>query len=874
MPPDLRLVAPAAAVWVVAAVALHLRPLVVLVAAASAVVASVWVAGRWGKRSSAAVVVGVLLCSAAAGLAAAARVHSRTTGVVSDAAAHRAAVTVVGVLLDDPRVVAPKPGAGALVVRDVVVARIRAEQVTTAGRVMSVRTPVLVLSSDRRWLRLLPSQRVRVEGLLRPAERGDDVAALLSARGSVRPVRGPSRLQSVAGSLRAGLRRAVAPLPAAERGLLPGLVIGDVSGLSPELQDDFRTVGLTHLVAVSGTNVAIVLMAVLLVCVRVGVPLRARPVLALLALLGFVVLVRPSPSVLRAAVMGCVALLALTTGRSRSALPTLSAAVIVLVLVSPDLAMTAGFALSVLATAGIVILAPGWRDRWARRLPAGVADALAVPAAAQVACGPIVVALSGQLGLLSVPANLLAVPAVAPATILGLAAALTAPVSTHVATAFAWLAWLPTTWLVHIAEVGASMPGAAVPWRGGSVGALLLVLVTAAGAIVLRSPPMRRACAAGCAGLLAAVAALWLVAPAWPPPGWFLVGCDVGQGDALVLNAGRHTGVVIDTGPDPRAVDRCLHRLHIRRVPLVVLTHLHADHVEGLPGVLRGRHVAQIEVGPLDEPVVEHARVLRWAADAHVPIARAAVGEVRAAAAARWQVLAPDHAHHGTNSDPNNSSLVLRLTAAGGRVVLLTGDVEKEAQQALLDLGVPLQADVLKVPHHGSSHQLPEFLDAVHPRLTVTSVGAGNPFGHPSAATIGRLVRAGARSYRTDRDGDIALVDRGGVLSSEARHGAGLIASPRKANRLEAIPGTTLTARSTSLSRLSANWCGGAPSPVGRGPPRSEVRHRTAAQELGQSRGRSFELPVVPGPEVPAEVGRSDGELVAVVTRRRMYEIR
>jgi competence protein ComEC len=816
-PPDLRLLGPALAVWVVAALALHLPPVVVLAAASGAVLAAALLA----RRRAAALLVGVLLCGAAAGVAAAARVHARTTGTVHDAAAARSAVTVEGVVLDDPRVLAPRPGSGALVVRDVVVVRLRVERLTTAGRLFRVRTSVLVLTSDRAWLRLLPSQHVRTEGLLRPAESGGDVAAVLSPRGTVRAVGTPIRLQRVAATMRAGLRRAVAPLPPAERGLLPGLVIGDVSRVPPALQDDFRTVGLTHLVAVSGTNVAIVLGAVLLLCVRIGVPLRARPVLALLALLGFVVLARPSPSVLRAAVMGSVALLALTAGRSRSTLPTLSAAVIVLVLVSPDLAMTAGFALSVLATAGIVILAPGWRDRWSRRLPTGLADAVAIPAAAQVACGPVVVALAGQLGLLSVPANLLAVPAVAPATVLGLAAALVAPVSGTLATALAWAAWLPTTWLVHVAEVGASMPGAALPWRAGAAGAALLVVATGVGAIVLRSRALRRLCAAGCAGVLTAVIALWLVAPGWPPAGWFLVACDVGQGDGIVIDAGRGQGVVVDTGPDPRAMDRCLRRLHVDRVPLVVLTHLHADHVEGLPGVLRGRRVGQIQVGPLDEPVVEHARVQRWASDAQVPVVDAVVGEERGAGGARWQVLAPDHAHHGTNSDPNNSSLVLRLTSAGGRTVLLTGDVEKEAQQALLDLGVPLLADVLKVPHHGSSHQLPEFLRAVQPRLTMTSVGAGNPFGHPSPATIGALVREGARSYRTDRDGDVALIERAGALSAAASRGRGTVARQSQAEGLERIPGTALTARASELSRLPVNWCDPTGRAPARGPPRS-----------------------------------------------------
>jgi competence protein ComEC len=727
-------------------------------------------------------------------------------------------VTVEAVVTDDPRALQPKAGGGVLAVREIVVARIRVERLELGGRRVRLRSPVLVLTADRAWLQLLPSQRIRAEGLLREADRTGDVAAVLSTRGELTVLGPPSHLQRVAAALRAGLRRAVSGLPPAERGLLPGLVVGDVSQLTPDLQAEFRTVGLTHLTAVSGTNVAIVLGAVLLVCVRLGVPLRARPAVALAALVGFVVLARPSPSVLRAGVMGGIGLLALTTGSRRSVLPSLSAAVVVLVLLSPDLAVSAGFALSVLATAGLVILAPGWRDRWSELLPWRLADALAVPAAAQVACGPIVVALSGQLGLLSVPANLLAVPAVAPATVLGLAAAVVAPVSGTVAGWLAWAAWLPTTWLVHVAAVGAGLPGAAVPWRSGSTGALLLLLLTGVGGVVLRSPRLRRGCAAGAAGVLVAAAAIWLVAPSWPPPGWFLVACDVGQGDGLVLAAGPRTAVVIDTGPDPAAMDRCLHRLGIRRVPLVILTHLHADHVEGLPGVLRGRSVGQIEIGPLDEPPVERARVLRWSAAARVPVVRAVVGEERRAGQARWQVLAPDHAHHGTDSDPNNSSLVLRLTAAGGVHVLLTGDVEQEAQRALLDLGLPLQADVLKVPHHGSSHQLPEFLDAVGARLTMTSVGADNPFGHPSPLTIGHLVASGARSYRTDRDGDVALIERGGRLSVEARRGIGTVASRPHAGGLEPIPGTTLTAPALALSRLPINWCGSPERPSVRGP--------------------------------------------------------
>jgi competence protein ComEC len=806
--PDLRLVAPALAVWVVVLALLHTPPILALVLAVTAAVIGV------AALSRRPLVGAVLLCVAGAACTTGFTVHGRTSGPLYAAAEHSAAATIEGVVTADPRVVVPKPSSGALAVRQLVVVRIRVERLTAGGRATGVRTPALVFSTDTAWLRLLPSQRVRTEAVLRPAGPGADVAALVSTRGRLEVLSRPSAVQRVAGSLRAGLRRAVAPLPEAERGLLPGLVDGDVSALPPALQDDFRTVGLTHLTAVSGTNVAVVLGAVLLLCGLVGVPRRVRPGVALLALAGFVVLARPSPSVLRAAVMGSIALLALTTSSRRSVLPALSAAVVLLLLVLPDLAAAPGFALSVLATAGLVILAPGWRDRWSRRMPRWLAEALAVPAAAQVTCGPIVAALSGQLGLLAVPANLLAVPAVAPATVLGLAAAVVAPVCGPLAHLIAWLAWLPTTWLVRIATTGAALPGAALPWWSGLLGGALMVVATLAVAVVLRLPRVRRVLAAVTTGVLTAAALLWWMHPGWPPEGWFLVACDVGQGDGLVLAAGPHTAMVVDTGPDPKAMARCLRRLHVRSVPLVLLTHLHADHVEGLPAVLRGHHVGQVQIGPLDEPAVELARVRQWTSDRRVPLVRAVVGEQGSAGQARWQVLAPDHAHHGTNSDPNNSSLVLRLTAAGGVTVLLTGDVEKEAQQALLDLGVPLRADVLKVPHHGSSHQLPAFLDAVGARLAMTSVGVGNPYGHPAPETLRHVGELGARSYRTDRDGDVALVQWSGVLSAVARRGAGVppITPP---TGLATIPGTTLTASAEALWSLPINWCGGRP-PVAR----------------------------------------------------------
>jgi competence protein ComEC len=571
----------------------------------------------------------------------------------------------------------------------------------------------------------------------------------------------PSHVQRVAGHLRAGLRRAVDPLPPAERGLLPGLVVGDTSRLDDELREDFRTVGLSHLTAVSGTNVAIVTGAVLLLGRRFGVGVRGSPVLAAVALAGFVVLARPSPSVLRAAVMGVVGLAALSTGNRKAAMPALATAVLVLVLVDPDLAASPGFALSVLATGGLLVLAPGWRQALSRRLPGWLADALAVPAAAQVACGPVVVAISAELGLLSVPANLLAVPAVAPATVLGVAAALLAPVWLPAAQAVAWVGWLPTAWLVLVARTGAQLPGATTAWPAGTAGALLLAALSAALLLALRRRAWRRAVAACTVGAVAAAATLSLVRPAWPPAGWFLVACDVGQGDAVVLHAGAGRAVLVDVGPDPRAVDGCLRRLDVRQVPLVLLSHDHADHVDGLAGVLRGRAVGQVQVGPLDEPEQQARDLAATARAAGVRVERPALGERRTLGPLTWEVLAPGRAFSGTSSDPNNSSLVLRLTV-GPTTVLLTGDVEPEAQRDLIARGVDVRADVLKVPHHGSDSQEPAFLAAVGAAVSLTSVGADNTYGHPSART---LTAAAPRAFRTDLHGDLALVHRGGRLA-------------------------------------------------------------------------------------------------------------
>jgi competence protein ComEC len=217
--------------------------------------------------------------------------------------------------------------------------------------------------------------------------------------------------------------------------------------------------------------------------------------------------------------------------------------------------------------------------------------------------------------------------------------------------------------------------------------------------------------------------------------------------------------VVLDAGPDPRAVDRCLDRLGVSRVPAVVLTHFHADHVDGLPGVLAGRSVGEIEVTQLREPEGGAVEVDRWAADAGVPVRSPSYGEQVSVGDVTWQVVAPRRI---LDENPNDASLVLLVEVRGVRL-LLSGDVEPDAQAALLrePLG---QVDVLKVPHHGSDHQAPQLLTSLGARVALVSVGEDNDYGHPSGRTLSLLEQGGARVWRTDQDGDVAVVERGGEL--------------------------------------------------------------------------------------------------------------
>ncbi|MDP5183698.1 ComEC/Rec2 family competence protein [Blastococcus sp. BMG 814] len=832
---DLRLWPLAGAVWGTGLVAPLLRWSALALIAGAALGAAALLARTRGPAATVALVVlaGVAVGSGTAAVREAAREASPLQAAAEAGREAEVVLTVRG----DPRVLAGGAGGPRVLLEADVT------ELLDGGTVHHLDDAVLVFADAEGWAGRLPGQQLRVRAGLGLPGVGDDVVAVLSARGPPEPVGGPGTVQRVAGDLRHSLGAASERvLDDRAGGLLPGLVVGDTSRMDPVLDEEFQRAGLAHLTAVSGANVAIVVAGVLRPLRRRAVDRRGQALVGGLALVGFVVLARPSASVLRAAAMGAVTLLALASGRPRAALPALGAAVTVLLLVEPGLARDPGFTLSVVATAAIVLLAPPW----ARRLrghgwPAWPADAVAVSAAAGLATAPVLAGLTGTVSLVSLPANLLAAPAVPAATVLGLLAAPAGLVLPWAGDALVGLAGWPVRWIVLVAQRAAAAPDAVAGWPAGTVGALLLaVLLLGAGCLLWRFPRVRPLALAALVALVVVGWPLRQGLDGWPPDGALVVACDVGQGDGLVLPLGDGQGVLVDAGPDPAPIDRCLDRLGIDGLPLVLLSHLDADHVGGLAGALDGRTVGVVATGtlsPADDRAPGVDALVRRAGGTREVLVP---GNRRSVAGVGVEVLAPDPRRATAAADPNGISLVARVTVGGLRL-LLTGDIGADEEAALLRTGADLRADVLKVPHHGSGDADPDFLAATGARSALISVGTGNGYGHPAPRLLGWLADAGIRVHRTDRDGDLAVVGTAGDWGIAARGtDPGGQAAPPGSRLPDALPDALPSARAVATDRrCRVGPCGGAcrPRRAHVAPPGGDRRGGAAA--LPRRRGRA-----------------------------------
>ena len=430
------------------------------------------------------------LCAATVLAISAAHLWSRQRDPLTMAVASGQPVTLIGTVSQEPRVSATSRSTLVITALDV-------EQV--GGRASRLRATVL---ADKQWLSLSMGTRVQVRTRLRPTDPGRAETAIIPKRAGLKVLGPPTGVLGAVTGIRSGLAQAVGAQgvagageeagfwPSGARALVPGVALGDDHALPAQVREDMRTVSMTHLTAVSGQHVAIVLGLGL---AALGMlPRRWRALLGAVLLTALVILVRPSGSVLRAATMGVVMLLGVVAGRRAASVPALCAGAIVLLLIDPWQSRDYGFALSVVATAGIVIGSKPVAVHLSRRLPRWLAAAVALPLVAQAACGPLLILLQPSVGAWSVPANLLSEPAAVVATISGLLAALILPAWPAAATVIAWPALAACSWMVWIAGFFAHLPGATLPWPDGLTGALALG-VCELGALLLVAPRTRRA---------------------------------------------------------------------------------------------------------------------------------------------------------------------------------------------------------------------------------------------------------------------------------------------------------------------------------------------------------------------------------------------
>ncbi len=719
-----------------------------------------WACAVWGVHHPAEAGWGIVLvgCAATLGTIVAVRRGSArvVTTVVCAGAIGIAVLTTVAVALPARDALRDAAGAGQIRIDAIVTGK---AETSDRGVLFDARATV---SDDRiqrsvdvvlRWpsadAALVPGATVHASGRGWATEAGRRAAIVIDVReGEVTaPAQG---ILAWTGDARARFRERAQALPGLGGGLLPGLAVGDTSSVADDLDAAMKTSALAHLTAVSGANCAIVVVLVYSLGALVMLGRRGRVVCAAIALAGFVMLVTPEPSVVRAAVMAGVAMVALVLGRPSAGIGILAVATTLALIADPWLATSIGFILSAASTAALLLFAGPLSDQLRAVLPAPLALATAASLSAQLACTPVLILLTPAVPVYGVVANLLAAPAAPVATIVGLLACLAAPLPL-LADLLVWIAWLPATWIAGTAETMAQLPGSLLPWPEGGWGLVSLAGVSAALLVAfLARGPRLRITAVGIGALLAGLAllgghAVVALDRLRLPAGWDVAACDVGQGDALVVRA-ENAVALVDVGREPELLESCLALLGIERVNLLVLTHFDADHVGGVSAVV-GR-VDQVLHG---EPPDADAQVLLDELTAQGAAAyRVGKGDTGALGSARWEVLWPNK----TAPAGNDGSVVLSVSGPTVPRTLLLGDLSATTQQ---QLGALDHFDIVKVAHHGSADQAATLYRAISADVALISVGE-NTYGHPHESILDTLTAAGSHVMRTD-DSGLVLVD-------------------------------------------------------------------------------------------------------------------
>lgn len=483
---DLRIVPAALTAWSVSAAVIVWQPGAAVVVGLTAITLT-WVAARWGGGGTDGAAAVLAVAAVAAGFTVSVGLRAHEVEHHPITRLYGGSATVEALPAETPRVTS----GGRLMFRATLR---RVEQTPLSGRVL--------VFAPASFGEVVPGRPTRFLAVVQRPDRKDLSVAVLAASGRA-SLGDASAVQRIAQRIRSDFADAArSVLPADQAAMLPALVLGDTSAVTAQTTAQFRTAGLTHLTAVSGANVTIVCGALLVSAALVGP--RAAVLLAAAGLVGFVIVVQPSASVLRAAVMGAVTLLAVLTHRRRQAVPALAASVVALMIAAPELAVDVGFALSVCATAGIVVLAPLWSARMqARGWPRPVAAAVSVAVVAQLVTAPLVAGISGTVSVVAVAANLAVAGIIPPITILGTAAAVCSAIWPAAGQLLIRFTGPELWWLLSVARWAAALPAAALPSPSGLTGVVSVALGGLALAVLWRVRWVRRGLAGLVLGLLA-----------------------------------------------------------------------------------------------------------------------------------------------------------------------------------------------------------------------------------------------------------------------------------------------------------------------------------------------------------------------------------
>jgi competence protein ComEC len=673
-------------------------------------------------------------------------------------------------------------------------------------------------------------------------------------------------------------------VPEPEAALAAGILLGVRAGIAPEVSDAFATAGLTHVVAISGWNIAIV-AAVAGAMARPLTRLRGGQWLAVTAagssVAGYVLLTGASPSVVRAALMAAGLVLARLGGSRGHAIGALMAAALAMLLAAPPVLWDVGFQLSALATAGLIWFA-GPMERLLRRWPSLVREPVALTLAAQVTTLPVILVNFERLSLVAPAANVLVIPLVPLVMLCAAGAAVVGALGDGLPLfrdALAWAAggaaWLYLRLMILAGQLAAAVPLASVdlsvpPWAAAAWYPALLLARRRLPVPAEEHPDLpvpglgRLARPLPMAACTLAVLAVLTIASR-PDGRLHLVMLDVGQGDAILVRSPSGATLLVDGGPDPDLAARRLGEVlpfWQRSIDMLLLTHPHEDHVAGLVPVLERYRVGVVlEPGrPYENPTYPRFRALAAAEGGGLRLARAGM-RIALDGTTSLAILFPadaDAAAPLPEGDINNASVVALLEHGTFRA-LLTGDAEAPVEALLLERGLLGPVDVLKVGHHGSDSSTgARLLEATRPRLALISTGAGNEYGHPHGVTLDHLAAVpGLRVLRTDRDGIVeVVVDAGGITterratadtgsigtwpsppSSARRSCSRRMRCPRGSSATRAAwrawrrrergwcerpasPSIRVSSRSPPCCTTSTSWRRAAPAPTGWWPPR------------------------------------------------------